>query len=73
MRYPEPKVIKAIALAMRQYPEILEWIGDWKAQELESLPFASAQPAVAQGRCQVLGELYKFAKEAPQTVKAKSL
>ena len=33
--------------------------------ELETLPSAINQPAVFQGRCQVLGELYKFAKEAP--------
>lgn len=73
MRYPEPKVIKAIALAMRQYPEILEWLGDWKAQELETLPYAGVTPAVSQGRCQVLAELHKFAKESPDIVKAKSL
>lgn len=73
MRYPEHKVIKALALATRQFPEILEWLGDWKAQELESLPFASGSPAIAQGRCQVLSELYKFAKDAPEHVKAKSL
>lgn len=73
MRYPEPKVIKALALSMRQYPEILEWLGDWKSQELESLPFASGSPTVAQGRCQVLSELYKFAKDAPEHAKAKSL
>jgi hypothetical protein len=73
MRYPEPKVIKAVALAVRQYPEILEWLGDWRAAELETLPYASNSAALSQGRCQVLCELYKFAKESPETVKAKSL
>lgn len=73
MRYPEPKVIKALALATRQYPEILEWIGDWRAQELDALPYSTNTPALSQGRCQVLSELYKFAKEAPEHVRAKSL
>lgn len=73
MRHPDPKVTKALALAMRQYPEILDWIGDWRRQELDSLPYASNTPALSQGRCQVLSELYKFAKESPDHVKAKSL
>jgi len=73
MKHPEPKVIKALALAVRQYPEVLEWLGDWKQQELDSLPYASSTPALSQGRCQVLGELYKFAKESPEIMKAKSL
>jgi hypothetical protein len=73
MKYPEPKVIKALATTMRQYPELLEWIGEWKDRELDTLPFATTTPALSQGRCQVLCELYKFAKESPDHVKAKSL
>ena len=73
MRHPDPKVIKALASAVRQHPEILEWLQEWRDQEFESLPYASNTPALSQGRCQVLGELYKFAKEAPHIVAAKSL
>jgi hypothetical protein len=73
MRHPDPRVIKALASAIRQYPEVLEWLREWKDQELENLPYASSTPALAQGRCQVLSELYKFAKEAPSIVTAKSL
>jgi hypothetical protein len=62
---PEPKVIKAVAMAVRQYPEILQYLGDWRTHELENLPNAVNNSAVSQGRCQVLGELYKFAKDAP--------
>lgn len=62
---PEPKVIKAVAMAVRQYPEILQYLGDWRMHELENLPNAVNNSAVSQGRCQVLGELYKFAKDAP--------
>lgn len=73
MRYPEPKVIKAIGTVVRQYPEILEWLGEWRTNELEALPYTSNSAALAQGRCQVLGELYKFAKESPDIIRAKSL
>jgi hypothetical protein len=62
---PDPKVIKAVALAVRQYPEILNYLEEWRMHELEMLPNAINNPAVSQGRCQVLGELYKFAKDAP--------
>jgi hypothetical protein len=62
---PEPKVIKAVATAVRQFPEILEFLEQWRMHELENLPVTINNPAVSQGRCQVLGELYKFAKDAP--------
>ena len=62
---PEPKVIKAVATAVRQFPEILEYLEQWRMHELENLPVTVNNPAVSQGRCQVLGELYKFAKDAP--------
>ena len=62
---PEPKVVKAVATAVRQFPEILEFLEQWRMHELENLPVTINNPAVSQGRCQVLGELYKFAKDAP--------
>jgi hypothetical protein len=58
-------VIKAVATAVRQFPEILEYLEQWRMHELENLPVTVNNPAVSQGRCQVLGELYKFAKDAP--------
>lgn len=67
MRKPDEKTIKAVANAVRQYPELLEWLGDWRTTELEQLQFAVGNPALSQGRCQVLSELYKFAKESPET------
>lgn len=33
--------------------------------ELERLPSAGQNVALAQGRCQVLGELYKLVSESP--------
>lgn len=63
---PDPKVVKAMANVVRQYPELLEWIAGWRQHELDQLPHAVNQPTLFQGRCQVLGELERFAKEAPQ-------
>lgn len=66
MLRPSPSVIKALANTVRQYPELLDWITEWRMQELESLPHAIKDPTLMQGRCQVLGELYRLAKEAPE-------
>ena len=68
---PDPKVVKALAISIRQYPELLDWLKEWRYHELEQLPSAVNNPALLQGRCQVLAELYKFAKEAPE-IAAKS-
>lgn len=63
---PEPQVVKALATVVRQYPEVLEFIAAWRMHELEQLPSALNNAALMQGRCQVLGELYKLAKESPE-------
>lgn len=62
---PDPQTIKAVGLAVRQYPELLRFLDEWRMHELEMLPSAINSPAVSQGRCQVLGELCRFAKDAP--------
>jgi hypothetical protein len=63
---PDPKVVKAFAITSRQYPEILEYLEAWRMRELEQLPNAINNAALMQGRCQVLGELYKLVKESPE-------
>lgn len=63
---PDPRVTKALASAVRQYPELMQFLSDWRAHELDMLPNVINNPAVSQGRCQVLGELYRFAKDAPE-------
>jgi hypothetical protein len=60
-----PELIHALANSIRQYPVILEWLGEWRTYELERLPSVGQNVALAQGRCQVLNELYKLAKESP--------
>jgi hypothetical protein len=69
---PEPQIVKALASVVRQHPELLKWIEDWEMHELRQLPIAINNTALFQGRCQVLGELAKLAKDAP-ALAAKSL
>lgn len=62
---PSPEVVKALANTVRQFPEVLEWLEFWYGHELSQLPYAKDNSAVAQGRCQVLSELHKLAKDSP--------
>lgn len=62
---PEPQVVKALAATIRQFPAILDWLLEWEAQELRRLPHAVDNTGIYQGRCQVLGELVRFATDAP--------
>jgi len=62
---PEPQVVKALALFVRQHPEFLVWLKDWELRELRRLPSAVEHPAVFQGRCQVLSEIADLAEQAP--------
>ena len=62
---PEPQIIKGLAQAVRQHPELLVWMEGVLAQELKRLPYAVDNPAVFQGRCQVVVELIEFAKNTP--------
>jgi hypothetical protein len=62
---PDPQVVKALAATVRQFPVLLDWLREWEMQELRRLPQAVDNTGVFQGRCQVLGELTKFANDAP--------
>lgn len=66
MKQVSPEVVHALAVSVRQYPVILEWLGEWRTSELERLPNVGPQTVtLAQGRCQVLSELYKLMTESP--------
>ena len=69
---PKPEVVQSIATVCRQYPEVLEWLKEWRDHELQTLPSVLQNTALAQGRCQVLSELHKVITESPETVSAKS-
>jgi len=62
---PEPQIIKALAASVRQYPVLLDWLREWEMYELRRLPHTVDNTGIFQGRCQVLGELTKFANDAP--------
>lgn len=65
MKRPDPRVVRALASTVRQLPEVHQWIESWYRHELEQLPSVGQNVALAQGRCQVLKELYEFMKKSP--------
>lgn len=66
MKQATPELIHALANSVRQYPVILEWMGEWRMSELERLPSVGPQSVtLAQGRCQILSELFKLMNESP--------
>jgi hypothetical protein len=62
---PEPQVTRGLANAVRQHPELLVWMEGVLAHEMKRLPYAVENPAVFQGRCQMMTELIEFAKQSP--------
>lgn len=60
-----PEVIFSLAIIVRQHPEVLTYMRDWRDRELKSLPYAAANPTLFQGRCQVLHELVTLIEQAP--------
>ncbi len=66
MKQVTPELLHALANSVRQHPVIVEWLGEWRMSELERLPSVGPQTVtLAQGRCQVLAELYKLVNESP--------
>ena len=65
MKQATPEVIHALANSVLQYPIIAQWLGEWRMSELERLPSVGQNVTLAQGRCQVLSELYKLVSESP--------
>jgi len=62
---PDPEVIKALAVLARQHPPALAWLKGWLDHELKQLPNVTQNVSLAQGRCQVLKEIYTLVKESP--------
>lgn len=61
MIQPSADVQKTLASLARTHPHFVEWLGQWRQQELDRLPYSSAGViGIAQGRCQVLTELHKL-------------
>lgn len=62
---PTDEVVQAFAMVVRQYPQVLTFLTEWKSHELDQLPYATNTSSVSQGRCQVLAELVKLATKSP--------
>ncbi len=61
---PDERVMHGLAKLARHNSDVAAWLEESYRLELERLPLAGNNVAVLQGRCQVLGELTKFIKEA---------
>lgn len=68
MRRPSPEVVHALAVLSLQFPDVYRWIEGWYRHELEQLPSVGQNVVLAQGRCQVLKELYELIKKSPDKV-----
>ena len=66
MLKPQPPEMKGLALFVRQYPDFLSWMKAEYQRELEKLPYAQTNAAVAQGRCQVWSELVDLFDKSPE-------
>jgi len=62
---PEPQIIKGLAMSVRQHSEVLAWMEGVLQHEMKRLPYAVDNPAVFQGRCQMMVELIEFAQQSP--------
>jgi hypothetical protein len=62
---PSPDVLTTLAIVSRQHPDLVEWLGEWYRHELERLPSTVNNVTLAQGRCQVLGEVHTLLTKAP--------
>ena len=66
---PDAKEHFELGLAVRQFPGILTWLERWASVEIDALPNVSADAVrLAQGRSQVLKEVVKTFKQAPEMV-----
>jgi hypothetical protein len=63
---PTPELLQQWASISRSHPAIIEWITEWRQRELDQLPHVGSDAVhLAQGRCQVLTEIYKLVQNAP--------
>ena len=64
----DERTLKAFSQISQNVTVAVEWLESWHTLELERLPQVTNNVAVAQGRCQVLGELISLIKKAPKSV-----
>lgn len=66
MIQPDPQVIRAFAHIAQNVPAVKDFIRAQCKLEVDRLPLATNNQAVAAGRCQVLQEIDKLLQNAPQ-------
>lgn len=68
MKNPDARAAAQYAIIQKQLPYVLTHLDEWRQEELNKLPYAKENTALAQGRCQVLKELVEFIHNAPKLV-----
>ena len=69
MKRPDPDIHWQLAVIVKSHPHVFTWLNSWYMDELKALPRATANTALAQGRCLVLQELVTLLQEAPEKAK----
>lgn len=69
MKRPDPETHLQLAAVVKSYPHVFTWLESWYTSELEALPRATSNTALAQGRCLVLQELVTLLRDAPEKAK----
>jgi hypothetical protein len=72
MMKPDEEVIRAFAFTAQSVPAMKHFFTEWATIELRRLPVALNNTGVAQGRCQVLGEITDLFEQAPELAQPKN-
>ena len=67
MRQPDKETVRAFAHIAQNVPRVAKYFEECYQTELERLPVTTNNLGVAQGRCQILGEIHKLLRDAPQS------
>jgi len=62
---PDHEQLQVLQIVARTQPRFVQFLKDWKDQELGLLPQRLQNTAVYQGRCQMIDELIKLFEPTP--------
>jgi|TARA_Y100000310_G_C20699197_1_gene828098 hypothetical protein len=65
---PSDEVIRAFAHIAQNVPVVKAFLDEQYHTELYRLPVTNGTTGIAQGRCQVWGEIYNLLKDSPEFV-----
>lgn len=69
MLKPEREAWKQLAQLSTNQTHLKDYLESWYDHELQQLPRTLNMTALSQGRCQVLAEICRLIKEAPEVVR----